>query len=193
MVNNQLIKVSRIFIGALEVHVVAETSKNVGAVIDLALDVDLHTAIPLISSFAIVAIALVVTHTAVAGEGKVSDFLFEVSNANAQVCEFVSIFASEFVQGCSLFSVQLIFFSEHTSDDLSHFITGDVSFALECAIRIAFYDTLVGEVYDCLVSPVGRCYIRERVCSVCGYASCECCNSSDCKDLFHILRSLKEI
>ena len=170
-----------------EIHFIQETALYVGGVINLAFNVDTDTAIPAI--LLVKALALI-THTSIAGPVNVADLLFKVGYANAQVCEFVSIFASEFVQGCSLFSVQLIFLSEHAGNDLSHFITGDVSFALEGAIRIAFNDALFGQVYYCLVSPVGWGYIRERICSVCGYASGECCYSSECENFFHVLRSL---
>ena len=170
-----------------EVHFVQETALYVGGVINLATYVDTDTAIP-----AVIFIKglILVTHTSIAGPVQVADLLFKVGYANAQVCKFVSVFASEFVQGCSLFSVQLIFFSEHAGNDLSHFITGDVSFAFEGAIRITFNDALFGQVYYCLVSPVGWGYIRERICSVCGYASGECCYSSECENFFHVLRSL---
>ena len=184
---------TRIFLVIFEVHVVGEAAIDGGGVINLTFDIDSHTAIPCIGcffAFFINSAVVSITHTSVAGPVEVADFLFQVGNANAQVSQFVSVFASQFVQGCSLFSIQLIFFSEHTSDDLSHFITGDVSFAFEGAIRIAFNDALFGQVYYCLVSPVGWGYIRERICSVCGYASGECCYSSECENFFHVLRSL---
>ena len=83
---------------------------------------------------------MLVLHTSITGPGDVADFLFEVCYANAEVCEFVSVFASEFVEGSLLFCIQLVFFSHEASDDLSQFVTGHVSFALERAVRIAFYD-----------------------------------------------------
>ena len=95
-------------IGCLEIHVVTETTGYGGGIIDLGLGDDLHTAIPFILSIAgaIIFVALVETHTSVAGPGNVANFLFQVGNANAQVGQFVSVFASQFVQGCTLFSVQ---------------------------------------------------------------------------------------
>ena len=183
MVCIQLVKCNVCIIAGLKVKFRIELALYVSGVIDLTLYVDSHTAVPAIF---LTNCVVLITHTSIAGPVQVANFLFEVGYANAQVCEFVSIFASEFVQGCSLFSVQLIFFSEHTSDDLSHFITGDVSFALEGAIRIAFNDALFGQVFNCLISPVVRGYIREWICSVCRYASCECCYCSNCENLFHV-------
>ena len=183
MVCKQLIKLYiRIIFTFFEVHGCVQAALYVSGVIDLTLYVDSHTAVPGI----IVSCFVLVTHTSIAGPVNVADLLFKVGYANAQVCEFVSIFASEFVKGCSLFSVQLIFLSEHAGNDLSHFITGDVSFALEGAIRITFNDALFGQVFNCLISPVVRGYIREWICSVCGYASCECCYCSNCENLFHV-------
>jgi hypothetical protein len=175
-----------------EVHFIDETSIDSYLVINVSLYIKTDTAIPgiIISSFACFSIQVVlVLHTSIAGPVEVADFLFQVAYANAQVSQFVSVFASQFIKGCTLFSVQLVFFSHEAGDDLSQFVTGHVPFTFEGAVRIAFYDALVGEVGYCLVSPVIRCNIRERISCVCGYASGECCYCSDCENLFHVLRS----
>ena len=172
-----------------EVHFVNKTAIHSYLVIDVSLYVDTHTAIPGIGVVLSAVQVVLVLHTSIAGPVEVAHFLFQVAYANAQVSQFVSVFASQFIEGCTLFSVQLVFFSHEAGDDLSQFVTGHVPFTFEGAVRIAFYDALVGEVGYCLVSPVIRCNIRERICSVCGYASGECCYSSDCENLFHVLRS----
>ena len=173
-------------IAIFEVHFINETAVDSDFIIDLTLNVDSHTAIPgIFMVFSTIEVMLVL-HTSIAGPGDVADFLFEVCYANAEVGEFVSVFASEFVKSSLLFSIQLIFFSHQASDDLSQFVTGHISFAFERAIRIAFYDALSGQVGYCLECPVIRGNIRERICSVSGYASGECCYSSQCEDLFHV-------
>ena len=182
MVCKQLAELYISIIIVLEIKFRSQLTLYVSGVIDLTLYVDSHTAVPGITLCGIV----LITHTSIAGPVNVADLLFKVGYANAQVCEFVSIFASEFVQCCSLLPIQLIFLSEHAGNDLSHFITGDVSFALEGAIRITFNDALFGQVFNCLISPVVRGYIREWICSVCRYASCECCYCSNCENLFHV-------
>ena len=168
---------------SFEVSFCRQTAFNTDFVVNLTRNVQTHTsAISVIQSI----LWMLVLHTSIAGPGDVADFLFEVCYANAEVCEFVSVFASEFVKGSLLFCIQLVFFSHEASDDLSQFVTGHVSFALERAVRIAFYDALSGQVGYCLKCPVIRGNIRERVCSVSRYASGECCYSSQCEDLFHL-------
>ena len=146
---------------------------------------DSHTAIPIAVVIAFFIIALANTHTSVTGPGDVANLSFQVGYANTKVVQFVSVFASEFVNGSSLFSVELIFVSHQASDDLSEFITGNVSLATECAVRVTFNDTLVGQLGNCLVSPVRCGNIREWICCVCGYASGQCCYCSDCENLLH--------
>ena len=183
MVYEQLLHVNALILGfILEIHVIGHFTVNIGRVINLTLYVNSHTAIPAVS---FVNSLVLVTHTSVAGPVNVAHFLFQVGNANAQVSQFVSVFASQFVKGCTLFSVQLVFFCHEAGNDLSQFITGNVSFTFEGAIRITFYNALVGEVGYCLVSPVIGGNIGEWICCVSGYASGECCYSSDCENLFH--------
>ena len=168
---------------SFEVSFCRQTAFNTDFIVNLTRNVQTHTSAIGVIQFIL---WMLILHTSIAGPGDVADFLFEVCYANAEVCEFVSVFASEFVKGCLLFCIQLVFFSHQASDDLSQFVTGHVSFALERAIRIAFYDALSGQVGYCLECPVIRGNIRERICSVSGYASGECCYSSQCEDLFHL-------
>ena len=184
MVYEQLLHVNLIFVSIIlfEIHVIGHFAVYIGGFIYLAFNVDSHTAIPAVSC---VNGFILVTHTSIAGPVNVADFLFQVGNANAQVSQFVSVFASQFVKGCTLFSVQLVFFCHEAGNDLSQFITGNVSFTFEGAIRIAFYNALVGEVGYCLVSPVISGNIGEWICCESGNASSECCSSSDCENLFH--------
>ena len=168
---------------SFEVSFCRQAAFNTDFVVNLTRNVQTHTsAIGVIQSI----LWMLVLHTSIAGPGDVADFLFQVGYANAEVCEFISVFTSEFVESSLLFCIQLVFFSHQASDDLSQFITGHVSFALERAVRIAFYDALSGQVGYCLECPVIRGNIRERICSVSGYASGECCYSSQCEDLFHL-------
>ena len=183
MVYEQLMHVNALIFGViLEIHVIGHYTVNIGRVIHLTLCVNSHTAIPAVS---FINSLILVTHTSIAGPVNVANFLFQVGNANAQVCQFVSVFASQFVKGCTLFSVQLVFFCHEAGNDLSQFITGNVSFTFEGAIRITFYNALVGEVGYCLVSPVISGNIGEWICCESGNASSECCSSSDCENLFH--------
>ena len=191
MVNVQSLHVSIIVVFVaisviiLEVHVGTEQAFNVGAVVNLSMSVDSHTSIKVILGAAVSFVFFIPLHTSVAGPGDVTNLSFEVGYANTEVVQFVSIFASEFVNGSSLFSVELIFVSHQASDDLSEFITGNVSLATECAVRVTFNDTLVGQLGNCLVSPVRCGNIREWICCVCGYASGQCCYCSDCENLLH--------
>ena len=189
-----LVHRSRTTFSILEVHGAYKTTLYIGAVIDLCFSLDSHTAIPVIFGFAgrffdIVffnrSIALIPTHTGITGPVKVADFLFQLGYTDSEVCQFVSKFACQFFEHCSLFCVQLVFTCHHAGNNLCQFVTGDVSFSSECAVRVTDDNALVGQVCHCLVSPVVSGYIRERVSSVCGYACCECCNCSDCENLFH--------
>ena len=187
MIYKELFSIGAVCGIIFEAHICSEASICIGRVINLCFSSDTDTAIPSVFSFAfsIYIIIVCITHTSVAGPVNVADFLFQVGNANAQVSQFVSVFASQFVEGCTLFSVQLVFFSHEAGNDLSQFITGNVSFAFEGAVRIAFYNALVGEVGYCLVSPVIGGNIGERICGECGNASGECSCSCDCENLFH--------
>lgn len=178
MVNVERIHVRIALVFSLEVHVVTETAIGIGAVIDLALDGNLHTAIPFIYGFALVTIVLEKTDTAVAGEGKVSDFLFKVGHAYAEVSKFIGIFAGEFVQHGSLLCIHLIFIGQHACNDLCHFETGDVSFAAEGTVRIADNDALFEQIDDCLIRPVIGCHIRKWVGCAGRNAKCKDCHGS---------------
>ena len=136
---------------------------------------------------------MLVLHAGIAGPGNVADFLFQVAYADTKVCQFICVFPCQFVQGCFLFCIQLVFAGHQTGNNLRQFITGHVSFAFECTVRIAFYNALIGEIGHCLISPVIRGYIRERICSVCGYACGECSNCCDCENLFHYSCSFRKI
>ena len=128
---------------------------------------------------------MLVLHAGIAGPGNVADFLFQVAYADTKVCQFICVFPCQFVQGCLLFCVQLVFAGHQTGDNLSQFITGHVSFAFECAVRIPLYNALIGKIGYSLVGPIIGGYIREWICSVCGYACGECSCCCDCENLFH--------
>ena len=169
----------------LEIHFRYETAGNNNLVIDLGVRIDAQTACPTIRMIFSSVKVMLILHTGIAGPGHVADFLFQVAYANAEVRQFISVFPCQFVQGCFLFRVQLVFAGHQTGDYLSQFITGHVSFAFECTVRIAFYNALIGEIGHRLISPVIRGYIRERIGSVCGYACGECSYCCDCENLFH--------
>ena len=168
---------------SFEVSFCRQTAFNTDFIVNLTRNVQTHTSAIGVIQFIL---WMLVLHTSIAGPGDVADFLFEVCYANAEVCEFVSVFASEFVKRCLLLCIQLVFFCHEASYDLSQFVTGHVSFAFEGAVRIAFYDALSGQVGYCLISPVISGDIGEWICSVSRYASGECCYSSQCEDLFHL-------
>ena len=187
MIYKELFSIGVVCGAIFESHIGSKTSICIGGVINLCFSSNTDTTIPSIFGCTIFRyfIIICITHTSVAGPVNVANFLFQVGNANAQVCQFVSVFASQFVKGCTLFSVQLVFFCHEAGNDLSQFITGNVSFTFEGAVRIAFYNALVGEVGYCLVSPVIGGNIGEWICCESGNASSECCSSSDCENLFH--------
>ena len=187
MIYKELFSIGVVCGAIFETHIGSKTSICIGGVINLCFSSNTDTTIPSIFGCTIFryCIIICITHTSVTGPVNVADFLFQVGNANAQVCQFVSVFTSQFVKGCTLFSVQLVFFCHEAGNDLSQFITGNVSFAFEGAVRIAFYNALVGEVGYCLVSPVISGNIGEWICCESGNASSECCSSCDCENLFH--------
>ena len=176
----------------LEIHFRYETTGNNDLVIDLGVRIDAQTACPSIRMIFSSIKVMLVLHAGIAGPGNVADFLFQVAYADAEVSQFISVFPCQFVQGCFLFCIQLVFTSHQTGDNLRQFITGHVSFAFECTVRIAFYNALIREIGHCLISPVVRGYIRERISSVCGYACGECSSCCDCENLFHYSCSFRK-
>ena len=122
----------------------------------------------------VVVIAVVYpTNTSVTGHFYVADAIFQVGNAYAEAVQFVREFVSQTVQLRLLFRVQLILFYHRASDHLRHFIAGDVLLAFEFSIRISFDYAFSGELGYCLVSPVVRSYIRERI------RGRECCRCAE--------------
>ena len=177
MMNNQFFHVCICIFTVFEIHIAAETPLYISAVIHISMRGNLDASIILVFRFCTV-ISLYPTHTGIAGPGSVAHFLFQIAYADAEV--------RQFVQCGFLFSIQLIFTSHQTGDHLSQFITGHVPFAFKCAVRITFYNALIGEIGYCLVGPVISGYIRKRICSVCGYACSECSSCCDCENFFHI-------
>ena len=110
--------------------------------------------------------------------------LFQFSNANAQVVQFVSKFANQ-----SVISADSAF-SQSFGYDLSHFITGHGAFTFEGAIRIAVHNTSSSQFGYSAVGPRASGYIGEGVSSKSGgaYAQSHC----HCKNqrLFHVNSSL---
>ena len=128
MIDEELIENDIRIIARLEIHFCIKAALYVGGIIDLSFYIQADTAVPLISGACVL---VLVTHTAIAGEGKVSYLLFKIGNTDTQIGEFVSIFAGKSIESASLLSIQLIFLSEHAGNDLSQFVTGDVSFTFE--------------------------------------------------------------
>ena len=87
-------------------------------------------------------------------------FFLQVSNANAQVVQFVSEFSSQFVNVSA--------FCHCFSNDLSHFITGHQFVATEGGIAVAFDYAGSSQFVDAVISPVASRNVRERVSSVSG-------------------------
>ena len=120
-----------------------------------------------------------VTNASVTRQFYVADAVFQVGNADAEAVQFVREFVSQTVQLRLLLCVQLILFYHRASDHLRHFIAGDVLLAFECSIRVSFDYAFSGELGYCLVSPVVRSYIRERIR---GRKCCRCAeDASSCQ------------
>ena len=166
--------------GFPEIHIGGQTALYISGIIDLSLYVDAHTAGPGI----LVKSLVLITHTGITGPVNIADFLFQIGYANAQISQFVCIFAGKFVQGSLLFPVQLIFLRHETGYDLSDFITGHVSFTLEGAVRITFYDALSGQIGYSLVGPVIRRHIGKRIGCKGGNTGGQCRSSSDGENFF---------
>ena len=176
-----MIYIESIHVGAVggiiisEVHIRSETAHYAGIVINLRRCLNTHTAIPLV---ALVAAEVNVTNTSITGPGNIAYLVFQVGYANAQIVQFISIFASELVNGSSLFRIELIFVSHEASDDLCQFVTGNISLTAEGAIRITFYDALVGQLGYRLVSPVRSGNIRKWISCISRYACSQSCYGS---------------
>ena len=170
------------FIIIFEVHISAQQAVNIGAIVNLSMRIDSHTSIKVILriAFVIAIISLNPAHTGITRPGNVPYLAFQVGYTNTEVIEFIRIFASELVNGSSLFRIELIFVRHEAGDNLRQFITGNISLTTESAVRIAFYDSLVGQLGYRLVCPVRCGDIRKWICCVCGYASSQSCYGSYC-------------
>ena len=104
---------------------------------------------------------------------------FEVAYANAEVVEFISKFSCETIKSCFISTADVVAASCHClCNHLSHFITGDVIFAVISAVAITFNNTIGCELCNCIVRPVtGRNIAKWICCRKCGgrssdYESC---------------------
>ena len=106
--------------------------------------------------------------TQFAGYFYIVSFFLQVSNANAQVVQFVSEFSSQFINVSA--------FSHCFSNDLSHFITGHQFVATEGGVAVAFDYASSSQFVDAVISPVASRNVREGVSSVSGsgYAKSHC-------------------
>ena len=69
------------------------------------------------------------TDTGITAEFYVAHAVFQSTDADAEVVQFVSIFISQFVDEGALFNRRFVHVSHGFGDHFSGFVTGDVAFA----------------------------------------------------------------
>lgn len=114
-------------------------------------------------TFENIAIAVDILNTEFSDEFCVTGLLFKFSDADAKIGEVVSIRLSELVDGSLLISSQAVLSCDKARNDLCNFITGNILFPAERAVRISFDDVFSGQLGNCLVSPGVRIDVRERI------------------------------
>lgn len=82
MIDEELIENDIRIIARLEIHFCIKAALYVGGIIDLSFYIQADTAVPLISGACVL---VLVTHTAIAGEGKVSYLLFKIGDRKSVV------------------------------------------------------------------------------------------------------------
>ena len=163
------------FIVANEMLVVFQHGYVMPVVVDFTSQEQTGTQPSIVASLAANSTAVVsVAQTNVAGNLYVVSVLFQFSNPNAQVVQFVSKFADQ-----SVISADSAF-GQSLGYDLSHFITGHQMIAFEGAIRIAVNNTSSSPFGNCAVSPVACGNIGERV--GCESSSAYAQSHSHCKN-----------
>ena len=115
------------------------------------------------------------TDTGITAEFYVAHAVFQGTDADAEVVQFVSIFISQFVDEGALFNGRFVHVSHGFGDHFSGFITGDVAFALEIRAVYALDDAGVSEFDDGFISPAVARYVDEGV----------GCKSAGCADSHH--------
>ncbi len=94
---------------------------------------------------------------------------FEVSYANTEVVEFFCEFSSQFVNQSLVNAGSVL--SHSFSNHLSHFVTGDVTVALEGRVAITFDNAISSQLAYSVICPMVSRNIGERICSS---ESCAC-------------------
>ena len=167
-----------------EVDVIRADAVGYGrAVIDLGIGPDADAVIPgriILIASPIIPIrftsALVPeTDAGITAEFYVAHAVFQGTDADAEVVQFVSVFVSQFVDESALFDGRFVHVSHGFGNHFSGFVTGDVAFALEIRAVYALDDTGVSEFDDGFISPAVRRYVNERI----------GCKSASCADSHH--------
>ena len=114
-------------------------------------------------AFENVAIAVNILNAEFSDEFCMASLLFQFSDADAKVGEIVSIRLSELVDSGLLISSQAVLSCDKARNDLCNFITGNILFPAERAVRISFDDVFSGQLGNSLVSPGVRIDVRERI------------------------------
>lgn len=144
-----------------------ELSVNGASVIDggdrIQADAGAELIILFCMAFENVAIAVNILNAEFSDEFCVTGLLFKFSDADAKIGEVVSIRLSELVDGSLLISSQAVLSCDKARNDLCNFITGNILFPAERAVRISFDDVFSGQLGNCLVSPGVRIDVRERI------------------------------
>lgn len=164
-----------------EVDVIRADAVGYGrAVIDLGIGPDADAVI--LGSVFLIACAglaagvlMLETDTGITAEFYVAHAVFQGTDADAEVVQFVSIFISQFVDEGALFNGRFVHVSHGFGDHFSGFVTGDVAFALEIRAVYALDDAGVSEFDDGFISPAVARYVDEGV----------GCKSAGCADSHH--------
>ena len=175
------ISISRCAIMTKVLIIRRQTYCSRNTVIDLCLATETDTIIPRIIIFlSRIAMLITVTETSITSKFDVSNFVFKVRYANAEVVQFVSIFIGQFVDQSALFNRCFVHVCHSFGYHFSGFITGNVALALEVFAINALNDTGVSQFYYGFVCPAIRRYVDKRVsceCTRCAYCHrcCQCC------------------
>ena len=141
------------------------------AVVDFGVGADADAVIPrsiiLIASSLVpvrfAGILVLETDAGIAAEFDVTYAVFQGTDADAEVVQFVSVFVSQFVDEGTLFDGRLVHVSHGFGNHFSGFITGDVAVALEILSIDTLNDAGVSQFDDGFVSPAVRRYVDKGI------------------------------
>ena len=159
--------------------IAADTVSNLRAVVNLCVSAEANTIIPRFIIFFVVFL-IPITKTGVTGQFHVTDAVFESTDANAEVIEFIGEFIGQFVDEGTLFDRGFIHVSHRFGNHFSGFVTSNVALALEVFPINPLDDAGVGQFYNRFISPaIGR-YVdkgvgRESTSYANGHGYCKRC------------------